>query len=88
MALRQLAGRYGRETAAIDLLDGRTEARRIGAASISQRPGKFSAIVVGYLIGGGLITIPGWVSVISEWNRDYRVPLKPPIDDPDRRRPM
>lgn len=72
----------------IDLFDGEIATRRLGVASIAQTPGKYSAIVIGYLMGGGLVTALGWISLIVEWNRDYRMPLKPPIDDPDRRRPM
>lgn len=71
----------------IELLDGEIETRHLGMAAASNTPIKYSAIVIGYLTLWGAI-IFGWVALCSEWNLDYRTPIKPPIDDPDRRRPM
>lgn len=68
----------------IDLLDGEIETRRLGAAGIAETPVKYSALVIGYLACWGVIIL-GWIALYSEWNLDYRMPLKPPIDDPDRR---
>jgi hypothetical protein len=71
----------------IDLLDGEVETRRLGEVDVSQNAARYSAVVIGYLLACALIVL-GWLSLIGEWKRDYRMSLKPPIDDPDRRRPV
>jgi uncharacterized protein YqgC (DUF456 family) len=71
----------------VDLLDGMIETRRLGEASVGETPGKYAALVLGYLICWPFIIL-GWFGLVSEWRQDYLPPLKPPLDDPGKRRRM
>jgi hypothetical protein len=71
----------------IDLLDGAVELRRLGHVDIVRTKVKFSAVVIGYLLSLGIVAL-GWLSLTGEWDQDYRIPLKAPMDDPDRCRRM
>ena len=71
----------------LDLVGGEITLRRLGHLSAVGTPGRFWAFVIAYLIAWGF-TILGWAVLPSEWRTDYRPPLRPTFEDPDRTRPL
>jgi hypothetical protein len=71
----------------VDLLDGEITLPRTGHLSTTETPARFVIFVAGYLMAWGFILL-GWFAVPAEWNTDYRLPSKAPLDHPERRRPL
>ncbi|HWH22972.1 MAG TPA: hypothetical protein VNT25_06785 [Allosphingosinicella sp.] len=69
-----------------DLLDGDITLRRLGHLSITETPVRLAMFVVGYLLVLGF-TVLGWFVVFAEWNIEYRLPSKVPLEDSEHRRP-
>ena len=63
---------------------GEFDSRRFGIISWAEDPMLFGLA----LVGNWLIVAVGWFAVLTEWNTNYLLPLKPEFEDPERSRSM
>jgi hypothetical protein len=73
--------------AGLDLIDGEITWRRLGHLSASETPVRFWLVAIAECVASGFIIL-GWGVLPSEWKRDYRRPVRPRLEDPDRTRPL
>ena len=82
-----IAGTVAMIWGALDLIDGEITWRRLGPLSAAETPVRFWLVAIAQCVAWGFIML-GWAVLPSEWKTDYRGPVRPPLEDPDRTRPL